>query len=88
MRTDRIEYCISGDLPSGWKIFRQGMQIGARHSFFAAVSFATQFAEREAILGTAWIRVAMEQPLANLDFSRMFPVNDQQFAPVGSVRRH
>jgi len=88
MRTDRIEYCISGDALNGWKILRQGMQIGLRHSLFDAVNFATQFAEREAILGTAWIRVAVEQPLASLDFSRGFPANDQQFAPAGSLRRH
>jgi hypothetical protein len=69
MRTDRVEYCISGDLPSGWKIFRQGMQIGVRRSFFDAVGFATQFAEREAILGKAWIKVAMEQPLACMHFA-------------------
>jgi hypothetical protein len=66
MRTDRIEYRISGGPPTGWKIFRQDMQIGIRRSIFDAASFATQLAEREAVLSVAWTKVAMDAPLANL----------------------
>lgn len=66
MRTDRIEYRISGGSPNGWKIFRQDMQIGIRRSIFGAVSFATHLAEREAVLGVALTKVCMDTPLARM----------------------
>jgi hypothetical protein len=69
MRTDRIEYRISGGPPSGWKIFRQDMQIGIRRSILDAVTFATQLAEREAVLSVAFTKVAMDAPLARMHFS-------------------
>jgi hypothetical protein len=69
MRTDHIEYRISRGPPNGWKIFRQNMQIGIRRSIFDAVSFAMPLAEREAVLGVAWTKVAMDAPLASLNFA-------------------
>jgi hypothetical protein len=69
MRTDRIEYRISGGPPNDWKIFRQGMQIGIRHSIFDAVVFATHLAEREAVLGVALTKVAMDAPFTRMHFA-------------------
>lgn len=69
MRTDRIEYRISGGPPNGWMIFRQDMQIGIRRSIFDAVSFATHLAEREAVLGVALTKVAVDAPLARMHFA-------------------
>lgn len=69
MRTDRIEYRISGGPPNSWNIFRQDMQIGIRRSIVDAVTFATQLAEREAVLGAALTKVAVDAPLARMHFA-------------------
>ena len=66
MRTDRIEYRISGGPANGWKIFRQDMQIGIRRSILDAVVFATHLAEREATLSFASTKVTIDTSLREL----------------------
>jgi hypothetical protein len=50
MVSKNIEYTVSQHAGHGWVIQRDGHPIGRRRELFAAVSFATHLAEREATL--------------------------------------
>jgi len=63
MKTDRVEYHISGTPQNTWQIFRQNMQIGFRRCILDAIRFATQIAEREATLSLALTKVTIDNPL-------------------------
>jgi len=55
-----VEYQVTDGEESGWSVFRNNEQIGHRGDLFAAVDFATRFAEREAALPNCVPRVAVQ----------------------------